>query len=132
MFQVKSVDSRTYTFCAASVNEKKTWLDAFHKAFADMQPADKAKRQELQDAGIIPLEQRAREGSADERKSYALQMIIQAASENQQQQGHDQKSKRYGMPRARGLRRNATVAMVLMGLFLDVAQRQVRGRRCLR
>lgn len=91
MFQVKSVNSQTYTFCAASDEEKRTWLDALKKAFNEMQPADKVKRKELQDAGVIPKEEGTREGSVDEKKSYALQMIIQAASE---QQGNDQHSKR--------------------------------------
>lgn len=93
IFQIKSVNSQTYTFCAASAEDKKTWIDALNKAFADMQPADKVKRKELQDAGEIPIEEGTREGSVDEKKNFALQMIIQAASE-QQQQGKDQKHKR--------------------------------------
>jgi hypothetical protein len=55
------------------------------------------KRKELQDAGEIPIEEGTREGSVDEKKNFALQMIIQAASE-QQQQGKDQKHKRYANP----------------------------------
>jgi hypothetical protein len=44
IFQIKSVNSQTYTFCAASAEDKKTWIDALNKAFADMQPADKGAR----------------------------------------------------------------------------------------
>lgn len=92
MFQVKSVSSQTYTFCASSTEEKKGWLDVLNKAFAEMQPADKAKRKELQDTGAIPAEdQESRQTSLDEKKSYALQMIIQAASEHQEE---NQKAKR--------------------------------------
>ncbi len=54
------------------------------------------KRKELQDSGEIPIEEGTREGSVDEKKNFALQMIIQAASE--QQQGKDQKHKRYENP----------------------------------
>ena len=59
------------------------------------------KRKELQDAGEIPIEEGTREGAGDEKKNFALQMIIQAASE-QQQQGKDQKHKRYENSSSRG------------------------------
>jgi hypothetical protein len=51
------------------------------------------KRKELQDEGVIPTEEGTREGSVDEKKNFALQMIIQAASEQQQEK--DLKHKRY-------------------------------------
>jgi len=43
MFQIKSFNAPTYTFCAASPEEKMTWLTALNKAFTEMHPADKGK-----------------------------------------------------------------------------------------